>query len=267
MLAAQYASATPTERLDWQQFYLDAGSDAVTMAFLVGVPANRPVRGDVVVGVRMWPTGTNYNGVPTWNSFDLAQALPQSDQSRIGGVVKAPAGRYDVIVTLTTTRDEPIVLRHTTDVPSPEPGFHLSSVLTAYSTTDRRQGWLQIMPGFFITSPRTEFPARSKEEVAFFLRVLNAGDRERRALRVRLNWDIFTVSPDGAERFFNRPQPTERALQDFPTYTDAFTGFTDAIAIPLSAFPPAQYRLRVTAEDLVTGAKFARTQDFQVGRS
>ena len=193
-----------------------------------------------------------------------------------------PAGEYDVYVALSESEVEAgatpatMMLRKALSVPDLwTDRLATSSVIIAESieslNTPPAPDQLPANPytlGTMRVVPKSNREYLTSDELSMLFLVYNAGVTAAGLPDVTVEY-AFNVRGDAGEEFFNRTSPqmfNERTLpQGFDL--DAGHQLVAGQAVPLSAFPPAEYRLEITVTDNTSGESLSHSVGFSVAES
>ena len=209
-----------------------------------------------------------------------AEAEPRFYRIRRGFWV--PAGDYDVYVALSESEVEPgaapatMMLRRALSVPDLwTGGFATSSVILAESIESLNAppppeqlpanpytlGTMRIVPKSipeYVTS----------DELSMLFLVYNAGVTAAGMPDVTVEY-AFNVAGESGEEFFNRTSPQMFNERTLPQGFDLNAGhqLVAGQAVPLSSFPPAEYRLEITVTDNTSGEALTHSVGFSVAEA
>ena len=193
-----------------------------------------------------------------------------------------PAGDYDVYVALSESEVEDggapatMMLRKGLSVPDLwTGGFATSSVILAESIESLNTppppaqlpanpytlGTMRIVP-----KPIPEYLA--SDELSMLFLVYNAGVTAAGMPDVVVEY-AFNVVGESGEEFFNRTSPQVFNERTLPQGFDLNAGhqLVAGQAVPLSSFPPAEYRLEITVTDNTSGESLTHSVDFFVAEA
>ena len=190
-----------------------------------------------------------------------------------------PAGEYDVYVALSESEVEAgadpatMMLRKTLSVPDLwTGGLATSSVIVAESieslATPPPPEQLPANPytlGTMRIVPKSSLVYETSDELSMLFLVYNAEVTAAGMPDVSVEYAFNVRGPDG-EEFFNRTEPQAFNERTLPPGFDVNAGhqLVAGQAVPLSGFPPAEYRLEITVTDNAGGESLTRAVDFSV---
>ncbi len=108
----------------------------------------------------------------------------------------------------------------------------------------------------------------TSDEFSLVLLVYNAGVTAAGLPDVTVEY-VFNVGGEAGEEFFNRTNPQMFNERTLPQGFDLIAGhqLVAGQAVPLSSFPPAEYRLEITVTDNTNGESLTRSVGFSVAES
>ena len=211
---------------------------------------------------------------------DSAEAGPRFYRIRRGFWV--PAGDYDVYVALSESEVEPgatpatMMLRRALSVPDLwTGGFATSSVILAESIESLNAppppDQLPANPytlGTMRIVPKSTPVYSTSDELSMMFLVYNAGVTAAGMPDVVVEY-AFNVVGESGEEFFNRTSPQMFNERTLPQGFDMNAGhqLVAGQAVPLSSFPPAEYRLEITVTDNTGGESLTHSVGFSVAEA
>jgi hypothetical protein len=297
--AALQGQIVPTdEPFEWANDYLKSSEQTTFIPFTLSVDQAKFGTPTVAMYIFVAEVGATATPATAGGASGQAPVLPEpafEDAYHIDlgvptptGVYEirrgfwAPAGTYDVYVALSEssvpegTEAKTLMLKKAVEVPDLW-GLNLttSSVimasriepLTAPPPVDQQLanpytlGTLRIVPKSirrYLTS----------EELSIVFLVYNVGLTPSGLPDVDIEYTFNTRGPAGVE-YFNKTNPQLFNDQTLPPGFDLAAGhqLVAGQAIPLTAFPAADYRLEIIVTDKTNGASLTRNVDFSVSAS
>ena len=193
-----------------------------------------------------------------------------------------PAGDYDVYVALSESEVEPgatpatMMLRRALSVPDLwTGGFATSSVILAESIESLNAPpppeQLPANPytlGTMRIVPKSSPEYATSDELSMLFLVYNAGMTAAGMPDVMVEY-AFNVVGESGEEFFNRTSPQAFNERTLPQGFDLNAGhqLVAGQAVPLSSFPPAEYRLEITVTDNTSGESLTHSVGFSVAEA
>lgn len=193
-----------------------------------------------------------------------------------------PAGDYDVYAALSESEVEPgatpatMMLRKALSVPDLwAGGFATSSVILAESIESLNAppppDQLPANPytlGTMRIVPKSIPEYVPSDELSMLFLVYNAGVTPAGMPDVAVEY-AFNVVGDAGEEFFNRTSPQMFNERTLPQGFDLNAGhqLVAGQAVPLSSFPPAEYRLDITVTDNTSGESLTHSVGFSVAEA
>ena len=193
-----------------------------------------------------------------------------------------PAGDYDVYVALSESEVEPgatpatMMLRRALSVPDLwTGGFATSSVILAESIESLNAppppDQLPANPytlGTMRIAPKSTPEYSTSDELSMLFLVYNAGMTAAGMPDVMVEY-AFNVVGESGEDFFNRTSPQAFNERTLPQGFDMNAGhqLVAGQAVPLSSFPPAEYRLEITVTDNTSGESLTHSVGFSVAEA
>ena len=190
-----------------------------------------------------------------------------------------PAGDYDVYVALSESEVEAgaapatMMLRRTLSVPDLwTAGFATSSVIVAEGIESLNAPpppeQLPANPytlGTMRIAPKSTREYVTSDELSMLFLVYNAGLTASGMPDVTVQY-AFHVRGDAGEEFFNETNPQAFNERTLPQGFDVGAGhqLVAGQAVPLSSFPPAEYRLEITVTDNTSGESLTHDVGFSV---
>ena len=226
------------------------------------------------------PTGDGAPSSGAASSSGPAEEGPRFYRIRRGFWV--PAGDYDVYVALSESEVEPgatpatMMLRRALSVPDLwTGGFATSSVILAESIESLNAppppDQLPANPytlGTMRILPKSTPVFSTSDELAMLFLVYNAGVTAAGMPDVIVEY-AFNVVGESGEEFFNRTSPQAFNERTLPQGFDMNAGhqLVAGQAVPLSSFPPAEYRLEITVTDNTSGETLTHSVGFSVAEA
>ena len=193
-----------------------------------------------------------------------------------------PAGDYDVYVALSESEVEAgatpatMMLRRALSVPDLwTGGFATSSVILAESIESLNAPpppeQLPANPytlGTMRIIPKSIPEYLPSDELSMLFLVYNAGVTGAGMPDVTVEY-AFSVRGESGEEFFNRTSPQMFNERTLPQGFDLNAGhqLVAGQAVPLSSFPPAEYRLDITVTDNTSGESLTHSVGFSVAEA
>ena len=193
-----------------------------------------------------------------------------------------PAGEYDVYVALSESEVDAgatpatMMLRKTLSVPDLwTDRLATSSVIIAESieslSTPPAPEQLPANPytlGTMRIVPKSNRDYLTSDEFSMLFLVYNTGVTAAGMPDVTVEY-TFNVQGDAGEEFFNRTNPQMFNERTLPQGFDLGAGhqLVAGQAVPLSAFPPAEYRLEISVTDNTSDESLTHSVEFSVAES
>ena len=120
-------------------------------------------------------------------------------------------------------------------------------------------GPMRILP-----SPDGRFTKTSELQVIFW--VYGAGASSAGKPDVLIDYNFYLKQPDGAEKYFNKTAPQELNAKTLPPEFSAAAGhqLPGSLVVPLTSFPPGDYRLEIKVTDKPSGKVVTQNVAFTV---
>jgi len=163
------------------------------------------------------------------------------------------------------------VLRHELTVPDFGQGdLATSSVIIASAIeqvttppTDQESNPYVFGPMRIVPSPDGKFSKSGELSVIFW--IYGAQEAAGGKPDVTIDYNFYQKSGDG-EKYFNKTAPQQLNAQTLPPEFSSAAGhqLPGSLVVPLSSFPPAQYRLEIKVTDKTSGKSVTQNVDFEV---
>lgn len=285
--AALRGEIVPTdEPFGWSNDFLKSSEQTTFVPFTLSIEASRLTTSEVAMYLFATPRGPGSAAAPAFeDGFHVRLSPPTEDgfhEIRRGFWV--PAGEYDVYAALSESASElaagaepaTMMLRKTLSVPDLwTDRLATSSVIVVESieslTASPDPSQLLANPymlGSLRVVPRSALDYLNDDELSMLFLVYNAGMTSAGMPDVTVEY-VFNVRSRTGEEFFNRTSPQLFNERTLPQGFDLGGGhqIVAGQAVPLSEFPPAEYRLVITVTDHIGGESLTRSVDFSVTES
>lgn len=285
--AALRGEIVPTdEPFGWSNDFLKSSEQTTFVPFTLSIEASRLTTSEVAMYLFATPRGAGPGSAAAFeDGFHVQLGPPTEDgfyEIRRGFWV--PAGEYDVYAALSESAGEldagaepaTMMLRKTLSVPDLwTDRLATSSVIVVDSieslTAPPDPSQLLANPymlGSMRLVPRSALDYLTEDELSMLFLVYNAGMTAEGMPDVTVEY-AFNVRGGADEEFFNRTSPQLFNEQTLPQGFDLGGGhqIVAGQAVPLSDFPPAEYRLVITVTDNISGESLTRSVDFSVAES
>jgi hypothetical protein len=226
---------------------------------------------------------------PPKYAWDNVSFLQKPADGRITRAIALPPGDYDVFVAVKERSVSPTsavgnppgsppartgLLRHAVLAPDfTRAELQTSSVLLA-TTVEPVSG--QLTPAEqeanpYVFGPMRIVPSRdgrftkgSELQVIFW--VYGAGASSAGKPDVVIDYNFYLKQPDGAEKYFNKTAPQELNAKTLPPEFNAAAGhqLPGSLVVPLTSFPPGDYRLEIKVTDKPSGKVVTQNVAFTV---
>ena len=287
--AALRGEIVPTEEpFGWANDFLKSSEGTTFIPFTLSIEESRLATQSVAMYMFVTPRGAQVGSATLPASvfedgYHVLLGTPTEEgfyQIRRGFWV--PAGDYDVYVALSESEVEAgatpatMMLRRALSVPDLwTGGFATSSVILAASIESLNAppppeqlpanpytlGTMRIVP----KPTRQYLPS---DELSMLMLVYNAGVTPGGMPDVTVEY-AFNLQGESGEEFFNRTSPQMFNERTLPEGFDMNAGhqLVAGQAVPLSSFPPAEYRLEITVTDNTSGESLTHSVDFFVAEA
>lgn len=297
--AALRGEIVPTdEPFGWSNDFLKSSERTTFVPFTLSIEASKLTTSEIAMYLFVTPRGGR---AEAGSAAPPAAAFEDGFHVRLGAPTEdgfyeirrgfwVPAGEYDVYAALSESAGEAglsagageaadpalMMLRRTVSVPDLwTAGLATSSVIVAESIEsltappDPRQ--LLANPytlGTMRIVPKSALEYVADDELSMLFLVYNAGATASGMPDVTVEY-AFSVRGDAGEEFFNRTSPQLFNERTLPQGFDLGAGhqLVAGQAVPLSGFPPAEYRLEITVTDNTSGESLTRRVDFSVAEA
>ena len=286
--AALRGEIVPTEEpFGWANDFLKSSEGTTFIPFTLSIEESKLTTPAVAMYLFVAPRGGGGSAAVPSSAFEdgyhvLLGSAGEDGFYRISRGFWVPAGEYDVYVALSESEAEAgaapatMMLRRALSVPDLwTGGFATSSVIVAERIESLNAppppeqlpanpytlGTMRIAP-----KPTREF-FTSDEFFMLFL-VYNAGLTASGMPDVSVRYE-FHVRGDAGEEFFNETNPQAFNERTLPQGFDVGAGhqLVAGQAVPLSSFPPAEYRLEITVTDNTSGESLTHSVGFSVAEA
>ena len=291
--AALRGEIVPTdEPFGWSNDFLKSSEQTTFVPFTLSIEASRLTTSEVAMYLFATPRGP---GAGPESAAAPAAAFEDGFHVRLGPPTEegfheirrgfwVPAGEYDVYAALSESASglaagaEPatMMLRKTLSVPDLwTDRLATSSVIVVESieslTAPPDPSQLLANPymlGSLRIVPRSTLDYLNDDELSMLFLVYNAGMTAAGMPDVTVEY-AFSVRGRAGEEFFNRTSPQLFNERTLPQGFDLGGGhqIVAGQAVPLSGFPPAEYRLVITVTDHIGGESLTRRVDFSVAEA
>ena len=285
--AALRGEIVPTEEpFGWANDFLKSSERTTFVPFTLSIEQSRLTTPAVAMYLFVTPQGARAGSGPEAafeDGYHVLLGAPTEDgfyEIRRG--FWAPAGEYDVYVALSESEvdagDAPatMMLRKALSVPDLwTDRLAASSVILAERIESLNA---PLAPEQLPANPYTLGTMRIvpkstpeylvSDEFSLLFLVYNAGVTGAGMPDVTVEY-AFSVQGEAGEAFFNRTNPQTFNERTLPQGFDLSAGhqIVAGQAVPLSAFPPAEYRLDITVTDNTNGESLNRSVGFSVAES
>ena len=289
--AALRGEIVPTEEpFGWANDFLKSSERTTFVPFTLSIEESRLTTPAVAMYMFVAPQGARAGSGPASlpaAAFEdgyhvLLGASTEDGFYEIRRGFWAPAGEYDVYVALTESEVDAgatpatMMLRQALSVPDLwTDRLAASSVILAERieslTAPPAPEQLPANPytlGTMRIVPKSTPEYLVSDEFSMLLLVYNAGVTAAGMPDVTVEY-AFSVQGEAGEEFFNRTNPQMFNERTLPQGFDLSSGhqLVAGQAVPLSAFPPADYRLEITVTDKTNGESLTRSVGFSVAES
>lgn len=271
------------EPFGWSNDFLKSSEQTTFVPFTLSIEASRLTTAEVAMYLFATPRGAGPGSQAAFeDGFHVQLGPPTEDgfhQIRRGFWV--PAGEYDVYAALSESAGEldagaepaTMMLRKTLSVPDLwTDRLATSSVIVVDSieSLTAPPDPIQLLANPYMLGsmrlvPRSALDYLTEDELSMLFLVYNAGMTAEGMPDVTVEY-AFSVRGGAGEEFFNRTSPQLFNEQTLPQGFDLGGGhqIVAGQAVPLSDFPPAEYRLVITVTDNIRGESLTRSVDFSV---
>ncbi len=274
------------EPFGWANDFLKSSEGTTFIPFTLSIEESKLTTPAVAMYLFVAPRGGGSAAVPS-SAFEdgyhvLLGSAGEDGFYRISRGFWVPAGEYDVYVALSESEVEAgaapatMMLRRALSVPDLwTGGFATSSVIVAESIESLNAppppeqlpanpytlGTMRIVP-----KPTREYVV--SDELSMLFLVYNAGLTASGMPDVTVQY-AFHVRGDAGEEFFNETSPQAFNERTLPQGFDVGAGhqLVAGQAVPLSSFPPAEYRLEITVTDNTSGESLTHSLGFSVAEA
>ena len=283
--AALRGEIVPTEEpFGWANDFLKSSEGTTFIAFTLSIEESKLTTPAVAMYLYVAPRGGRGGSSAAFEDgyHVLLGAAGEEGVYRISRGFWVPAGEYDVYVALSESEVEAgatpamMMLRRTLSVPDLwTGGFATSSVIVAESIESLNAppppeqlpanpytlGTMRIAP-----KPTREY--FTSDEFSMLFLVYNAGLTASGMPDVTVRY-AFHVRGDAGDEFFNETNPQAFNERTLPQGFDVEAGhqLVAGQAVPLSSFPPADYRLEITVTDNTSGESLTHSVGFSVAEA
>ena len=287
--AALRGEIVPTEEpFGWANDFLKSSEGTTFIPFTLSIEESKLTTPAVAMYLFVAPRGGRGGSAAVSSAaFEdgyhiLLGAAGEDGLYRISRGFWVPAGEYDVYVALSESEVEAgatpamMMLRRALSVPDLwTGGFATSSVIVAESIESLNAppppeqlpanpytlGTMRIAP-----KPTREYLV--SDELSMLFLVYNAGLTASGMPDVSVRYE-FHVRGDAGEEFFNETNPQAFNERTLPQGFDVAAGhqLVAGQAVPLSSFPPAEYRLEITVTDNTSGESLTHSVGFSVAEA
>ena len=285
--AALRGEIVPTEEpFGWSNDFLKGEDRTTWTAFTLSVEQAKLTTPAVAMQVTVVPQGARAGRAssPAFDDGDhvLLGAPGEDGFHRIRRGFPLPAGDYDVYVALSESEVEPgatpatMMLRRALSVPDLwTGGFATSSVILAESIESLNAppppAQLPANPytlGTMRIVPKSTPEYSTSDELSMLFLVYNAGVTAAGMPDVIVEY-AFNVVGESGQEFFNQTSPQAFNERTLPQGFDMNAGhqLVAGQAVPLSSFPPAEYRLEITVTDNTSGESLTHSVGFSVAEA
>ena len=289
--AALRGEIVPTEEpFGWANDFLKSSERTTFVPFTLSIEESRLTTPAVAMYLFVAPRGARAGSgsaaLPAAafeDGYHVVVGAPGEDGfHRIRRGFWVPAGEYDVYVALSESEVEDgatpatMMLRRALSVPDLwTDGLATSSVIIAESIESLNAPpapeQLPANPytlGTMRIVPKSNQAYLTSDELSMLFLVYNAGMTAAGMPDVTVEY-AFNVQGEAGEEFFNRTSPQMFNERTLPQGFDMNAGhqLVAGQAVPLSAFPPADYRLEITVIDNTSGESLTHSVGFSVAES
>lgn len=285
--AALRGEIVPTEEpFGWTNDFLKSSEQTTFVPFTLSVDESKMTSPAVAMYVFVVPQGSRAGSAPATvfeDGYHVLLGTPTEEGFYF--IIRGfwvPAGDYDVYVALSESEVEAgataatMMLRKTLSVPDLwTGGFATSSVILAESIESLNAppppDQLPANPytlGTMRIAPKSTREYSTSDELSMLFLVYNAGVTPAGMPDVTVEY-AFNVVAESGEEFFNRTSPQMFNERTLPQGFDLNAGhqLVAGQAVPLSSFPPAEYRLEITVTDNTSGESLTHNVGFSVAEA
>ena len=289
--AALRGEIVPTEEpFGWANDFLKSSERTTFVPFTLSIEQSRLTTPAVAMYMFVTPQGARAGSGPVAlpasafeDGYHVLLGAPTEDgfyEIRRG--FWAPAGEYDVYVALSESEVDAgatpatMMLRQALSVPDLwTDRLAASSVILAerIESLNAPPAPEQLPANPYTLGTMRIVPKSTPEylvsdEFSLLLLVYNAGVTAAGMPDVTVEY-AFSAQGEAGEEFFNRTNPQMFNERTLPQGFDLSAGhqLVAGQAVPLSAFPPAEYRLKITVTDNTNGESLIRSVGFSVAES
>ena len=282
--AALRGEIVPTEEpFGWANDFLKSSEGTTFIPFTLSIEESKLTTPAVAMYLFVAPRGGSAVSAAFEDGYHvLLGAAGEDGLYRISRGFWVPAGEYDVYVALSESEVEAgadpatMMLRRALSVPDLwTGGFATSSVIVAEGIESLNAppppeqlpanpytlGTMRIAP-----KPTREY--FTSDELSMLFLVYNAGLTASGMPDVSVQYE-FHVRGDAGEEFFNETNPQAFNERTLPQGFDVGAGhqLVAGQAVPLTSFPPAEYRLVITVTDNTSGESLTHSVGFSVAEA
>ena len=286
----------------WYNDAIKSSDNAVYVPFQVLLPQAVVPAPDLAFVVWVVPRGTNSlegaqveegRGTPAarfyWAEEGFGQlraaAAPFTAMQQFVRVFQVQPGEWDVYIGFRPHskqrprgRETPVpavLVKHALDLPDLTQGLTTSSVMvlnrmvevTSPLTPEQQKERPWVM-GQLELVPSLDRQFRQSDNFGMFFQIYNAKVDNGKP-DVTVEYEFHHREPGGAEKYFNKTMPQQFRADTLPPTWDAAAGYQLQAGqeIPLSSFPPGEYRLHVKVTDNLASETITRDVNFVVAGS
>jgi hypothetical protein len=282
--AALRGEIVPTEEpFVWANDFLKSSEQTTFVPFTLSIEQSRLTTPAVAMYLFVAPRDSRAAALPAAafeDGYHVSLGAPtEGGFHEIRRGFWVPSGEYDVYVALSESDVAPdatpatMMLRKTLSVPDLwTDRLATSSVILAESIESLNAPpapeQLPANPytlGTMRIVPKSTLEYLTSDEFSLLFLVYNAGVTAAGLPDVTVEY-AFTVLGEAGEEFFNRTNPQMFNERTLPQGFDLNAGhqLVAGQAVPLSSFPPAQYRLDITVTDNTNGESLTHSVGFSV---
>jgi hypothetical protein len=226
---------------------------------------------------------------PPRYAWDNVHFLAKPADGRITRAIALPAGDYELFVAVKERAVSPTsavgnpagtpsartgLLRHALLAPDfSKAELQTSSVLLAtavepvggqLSAADQEANPYVFGPMRIVPSRDGKFAKTNELQVIFWVYGATASAAGKPDILITYNF--YLKQPDGAEKYFNKTEPQELNMKTLPPEFNAAAGhqLPGSLVVPLTSFPPGDYRLEIKVTDKPSGKVVTQNVAFTV---
>ena len=283
--AALRGEIVPTEEpFGWANDFLKSSEGTTFIPFTLSIDASKLTTASVAMYMFAVPQGARAASASAFEDGYHVLLGPATDDGfyEIRRGFWVPAGEYDVYVALSESEVEAgatpatMMLRKALSVPDLwTGGFATSSVIIAEGIESLNAPpppeQLPANPytlGTMRIVPKSTREYLVSDELSMLFLVYNAGVTPAGMPDVTVTY-AFHVQAEAGEEFFNETSPQAFNERTLPQGFDVDAGhqLVAGQAVPLSSFPPAEYRLEITVTDNTSGESLTHSVGFSVAQA